>query len=122
MSCSAGHGSSFFTDAPACYAGPDLRLRQCICPITTCTATAYGYSCQLTSEVIALCGLLLAIWIIASCAYVYVSNYIGVLELESRNLREVSLSRNYYYNKLFGRGSDQNSPTTSVGITEEKRL
>ncbi|KAK7200232.1 hypothetical protein NESM_000074700 [Novymonas esmeraldas] len=111
MSCRAGQNNWIFTDSPACYVTPNLRLRQCICPLTTCTPTGTGYTCQLTSSVMILSGLLVVVWIMAACAYVYVSNFIGDLELEARTERVVSLSRNYYYHKLFGTGSPM-SPTT----------
>ncbi|KPA80691.1 hypothetical protein ABB37_04866 [Leptomonas pyrrhocoris] len=105
MSCQVGQHNWIFTDSAACNVGPDLRLRQCICPLTTCTPTTTGYACQLTTSMMVLGLLLFAVWIVAAFAYVYVSNYIGELELESRVEKVVSLSRDYYYNKLFGTGS-----------------
>lgn len=66
-----------------------------------------------------LCGLLVIVWIIAACAYVYVSNFIGELELEARAEKVVTLSRDYYYNKLFGMGSPA-SPS-SVYVPGEKQ-
>lgn len=112
MSCKAGQTNWIFTDSSACYVTSNLRLRQCICPLSTCAATATGYTCQLTSSVMILSGLLLAVWVMAACAYVYVSNFIGELELEARAEKEVSLSRNYYYHKLFG----TDTPTSPGGV------
>ncbi|KAG5474207.1 hypothetical protein CUR178_04320 [Leishmania enriettii] len=105
MSCHVGQNHWIFTDSPACYVTPSLRLRQCICPLTTCTPTETGYTCYLTSSVMVLSGLLAVIWVMAACAYVYVANYVGELELEARAEKVVSLSRNYYYHKLFGTGN-----------------
>ncbi|KAL7706741.1 hypothetical protein N2W54_002393 [Lotmaria passim] len=118
MSCQVGQSNWIFTDSAACSIGPDMQLRQCICPLTTCKATTAGYACQLTTSMMVLCGLLIAVWIIAACAYIYVSNFIGELELESRVEKEVSLSRDYYYNKLFGSGSP--SSPASVFVPAEK--
>ncbi|CAJ1031178.1 hypothetical protein Q4I30_005768 [Leishmania utingensis] len=119
MSCRVGQSDWIFTDSPACYVTPNLRLRQCICPLTTCTPTATGYACYLTSSVMILSGLLVVVWIMAACAYVYVSNYVGELELEARAEKVVSLSRNYYYHKLFGTCSPMFSPSVYV---PDKRL
>ncbi|CAJ1029996.1 hypothetical protein, conserved [Leishmania lindenbergi] len=119
MSCRVGQSDWIFTDSPACYVTPNLRLRQCICPLTTCTPTATGYACYLTSSVMILSGLLVVVWIMAACAYVYVSNCVGELELEARAEKVVSLSRNYYYHKLFGTGSPMFSPSVYV---PDKRL
>ncbi|KAG5499415.1 hypothetical protein JKF63_07978 [Porcisia hertigi] len=102
MSCQAGQKDWIFTDSPACYVTSNLRLRQCICPLATCTPTTMGYTCQMTTSVMILSGVLVVVWIMAACAYVYVSNYIGDLVLESRAEKVASLSRNYYYHKLFG--------------------
>lgn len=105
MKCQVGQQHWMFTDSAACSVGPDMRLRQCICPLTTCGATAGGYNCVLTTSMKVLCGLLITVWMIAACAYVYVSNFINELEMEARAEKVVSLSRDYYYNKLFGMGS-----------------
>ncbi|CBZ23766.1 conserved hypothetical protein [Leishmania mexicana MHOM/GT/2001/U1103] len=105
MSCQVGQNNWIFTDSPVCYVTPNLRLHQCTCPLTTCTPTAAGYGCHMTSSVMILSGVLVAVWIMAACAYVYVLNFVGELELEARTEKVVSLSRNYYYHKLFGTGS-----------------
>jgi hypothetical protein len=118
MSCQAGQQNWIFTDAAACNVGPDMQLRQCICPLTTCRATTAGYACQLTTSMMVLFVLLIAVWIIAACAYVYVSNFIGELELEARVEKVVSLSRDYYYNKLFGTGSS--ASLSSVYVPADK--
>ncbi|KPI87715.1 hypothetical protein ABL78_3188 [Leptomonas seymouri] len=102
MKCQVGQQNWIFTDSTVCNVGPDLKFRQCICPLTTCTVTTAGYACQLTTSMMVLSGLLITVWIVAACAYLRVTNFIGEMELEARAEKMVSLSRDYYYNKLFG--------------------
>lgn len=120
MSCRVGQQNWIFTDSAACNLGPDMQLRQCICPLTTCKATTAGYACQLTTSMMVLSGLLIAVWIMAACAYVYVSNFIGELELEARAEKVVSLSRDYYYHKLFGTSSPASPSSVYVPADKSK--
>ncbi|GET90559.1 hypothetical protein, conserved [Leishmania tarentolae] len=118
MPCQVGQRNWTFTDSSVCYVTPNLRLRQCVCPLTTCTPTTEGYGCHLTSSAMILSSVLVIVWIMAACAYVYVLNYVGELELEARTEKVVSLSRNYYYHKLFG--SDSTIVPSSVYVPDGK--
>lgn len=105
--CEVGRTDLIFTDSSACFMASDMRLRQCICPFATCTATTKGYGCRITTTVSVLAGFLITVWLLAGAAYLYLSNYIGALELEARAERHSRQGAKYYYSKLFGtsRGS-----------------
>lgn len=117
--CSIGRPNTFFTDSQACYMGSDSRLHQCICPLTTCTQTAVGYGCTMTPSMMVLCGFMVLVWIAAAAAYLYVSDVLFKIELESKNEMTGMLSRNYYYERLFGNPTSQaNSPTAAVPVSK----
>lgn len=119
--CEVGRESWLFTDSAACYIAADLRLRQCICPFATCTATTSGYGCRITPSVSVIVGFFVAVWLLAGAAYLYMANYIGSLELEARAERENLQGIQYYYNKLFGTGSPTSPHEVSVDVAATEK-
>eukprot|EP00796_Vickermania_ingenoplastis_P002347 gene2347-1476_t len=102
--CRTGHQDWLFTDAEACFVGPDLRLRQCLCPLTSCSATRGIYNCHLTTSVMALSTFVVLVLLLAACAYFYVSHHLSVLDTEEhlRKTKMPALAHNFFYNRLFG--------------------
>lgn len=100
--CEAGHPQWLFTDSEACYVGHDMRLRQCICPLTTCSLTDGIYGCHLTSSMMVITFFLFFIWIAAVCAYAYIGQSIASLTNSSTHPKEPTLTEHYYYHRLFG--------------------
>lgn len=119
--CEVGRGNWLFTDSTACYATADLRLRQCLCPFATCTPTTNGYGCRVTPTVSILVGFLVVVWLLAGAAYLYVTNYIGSLELEARTKRDSLQGMQYYYVKLFGQDRLASPHEVNVDVAATER-
>lgn len=97
--------------------GHDLRLRQCICPLTTCAASQGIYSCHLTPFVILLSAFFLLLWVLAAGAYVYISHSIANIDTEVKS-KEPALARNFFFNRLFGDGSEEH---TEIHLSPSER-
>lgn len=102
--------------------GDDMRLYQCFCPIATCTQTAVGPACRLTTSFLTFCGLLLLFWFLVAAAYVYITGLMS--EHQRHHLPESysALPGGYYYEKLFGDGTDSNQNTAVPVADAEKSV
>ncbi len=82
--CSPGRAGWLMLDSETCFAGPDLAMRTCYCPLATCMQTTSGhYQCMYTSLTIAIAVVLVVLWLSGLAVYWYASTTIDDASLKS---------------------------------------
>lgn len=115
--CNSGRNRWLFSDNHACFVGEDLRFRQCICPLTTCSERNGQFGCHLSFSFVLFSLFLATVWAAAAAAYTYIVHSRANLDIEAKS-KEPTISHNDFYHRLFGEDKDSDSPLLHSQFTQ----